>query len=362
MKKSKVFLWGMLAILLTLVFTSCQTAFGQQMVDSIIWGGSPPTKTTNSTTEGDRTNNSTTANNKTNNLATGSNRTNAASDFMVNYDLMIKQGDSFVHIAVITRYIGSRTDVNIPANIKSGEYIYPVIYIGDKAFANRRITSVIIPDGVSRIGEEAFANNQLTNVTIPNSVIIIGDLAFYNNQLTSVTISSNIISIGEGVFANNQLTNVTIPNGVISIGKGAFGYNQLTNVTIPNSVRTIGEVAFYNNQLTSIPTSNITSIGEGVFAKNKFTNISIPNGVTRIGENAFADNPLTSITLPDSLIQLAANAFTGANNLTQIIIGPNVNFTGNELMTFNFRGAYQQNSLRAGTYTFTDGQWKVKFR
>ena len=133
--------------------------------------------------------------------------------------------------------------IAIPATIGR----VPVKSIGDNAFKNKSITSVVIPNSVTSIGNFAFYENKLTSVTIPNSVTSIGDQAFAYNQLTSVTFPNSVRSIKERAFYDNKLTSVTIPNSVTSIGLAAFTYNQLTSVTIPNSVTSIGTSAFSNN-------------------------------------------------------------------------------------------------------------------
>jgi hypothetical protein len=84
--------------------------------------------------------------------------------------------------------------------------------IRDNAFANRNLTTVTIPNSVTRINYRAFANNQLTSVTIPNSVREIGNRAFSNNLLRNVTIPNSVNYIAVKAFANNnQLTSVTAP-------------------------------------------------------------------------------------------------------------------------------------------------------
>jgi hypothetical protein len=114
-----------------------------------------------------------------------------------------------------------------------------VISIGNGAFAENQLTSVIIPDGVSIIGDWAFMKNQLTSVVIPLSVTSIGDYAFAENQLTGVIIPDSVKTIGRSAFSKNQLTNVIIPDSVTSIGNWAFKENQLTSVIIPPGVREI---------------------------------------------------------------------------------------------------------------------------
>lgn len=63
------------------------------------------------------------------------------------------------------------------------------------------ITDLIIPDGVKNIGNGAFANCSLKTVVIPNSVTSIDCGAFFEcKDLLSVTIGNGVTSIGSDVF------------------------------------------------------------------------------------------------------------------------------------------------------------------
>ena len=98
----------------------------------------------------------------------------------------------------ITGYTGSGGAVTIPSSISG----LPVTIIGT-AFPNKyTITSVTIPDSVTKIENQAFDTC---------------------TGLTSMRIGSNVISIGVGAFRScTSLTSVTIPNSVTSIGQTAF--------------------------------------------------------------------------------------------------------------------------------------------
>ena len=143
----------------------------------------------------------------------------------------------------ITGYEG-KVPANLvtPAQIRKNGKLYDVKTIGDNAFYDYDLTSIVIPDSVTTIGEYAFAYNRLTNVEIPNSVI----------------------SIGSSAFGYNNLTSVEIPDSVTSIGYYAFDGNKLTNVVIPNSVTTIGDNAFNNNKLTSIIIGSNADVGKNL--------------------------------------------------------------------------------------------------
>ena len=140
----------------------------------------------------------------------------------------------------IRRYTGKKETVIIPESIKGN----PVIWIGEGAFSNSKLTSVTIPYSVLWIGERAFSGKQLTSIVIPDSVLFIDEQAFYQNQLTSVVIGNSVTEIGKSAFERNQLTSVVIGNSVTVIGEGAFRDNPLVSVTIPESVRKIGDFAF----------------------------------------------------------------------------------------------------------------------
>ncbi|MDR3013653.1 MAG: leucine-rich repeat protein [Chitinispirillales bacterium] len=89
-------------------------------------------------------------------------------------------------VAMITEYIGKEREVVIPSQLQG----LRVTVIGSRAFANKRLTGVIIPNTVVRIESEAFAENQLTNVIIPNSVWDIRPDAFAGNQLAFLSVAA----------------------------------------------------------------------------------------------------------------------------------------------------------------------------
>ena len=174
--------------------------------------------------------------------------------------------------------------VEIPSEISYlrntlNENMYSVTAIADTAFTGRysnlwvpwldHLTSVTIPDGVTKIEKGAFRNNRLTSVDIPGAVTRIEEDAFKNNQLTSIEIPGNVTFIGEGAFEGNDLANVTIPDGVTSMGPSAFRDNQLTSVEIPGSVTHIRTHSFADNQLTKVTIlGNVTEIDALAFENN----------------------------------------------------------------------------------------------
>ncbi|MBQ7141201.1 MAG: leucine-rich repeat domain-containing protein [Bacilli bacterium] len=193
---------------------------------------------------------------------------------------------------VLTAYNGPGGDIIIPPVVNGvtvteiGDSFHPGIYID-------------YGDG-SSLPIEITRTNLLTSVVIPNTVTKIGLTSFMSNQLTSIFIPNSVTSIGDGgTFMYNKLSSLSIPNSVTSIGEEAFSGNQLTSVVIPNSVTSIGNSAFENNQLTSV---------------------TIPNSVTSIGSGAFSDNQLTTVVIPESVDTIEEYAFYTNKNLTEIIV------------------------------------------
>jgi hypothetical protein len=226
--------------------------------------------------------------------------------------------DFYVLFNVLFRYNGTATDVVIPANLGITE-------IGERAFANTKITSVAIPAGITAIGDKAFAGCSLTSITIPASVAVIGNYVFVNcGKLTSITVdkNNNAYTDVEGVLFNKTKTLlIKYPEG-----------KQEESYVVTKGVEQIGNYSFTGcNSLTSIiiPTG-VTIIGNGAFSFcSSLTNIIIPTGVAIIKDFAFAYcKSLTSIILPDGLITIGSAVFFDCRNLTDISIPASVKEVG----------------------------------
>ena len=126
----------------------------------------------------------------------------------------------------------------------------PLYYGANLYLGRKKVTDLIIPEGVTSVCEGAFRNcSQLTSVVIPDGVTSIGDYAFSGCRgITSATIPNSVTSIGQFAFEGcSSLTSVTIPEGVTSIRESTFAEcSSLTSVTIPANVSSIGHSAFYN--------------------------------------------------------------------------------------------------------------------
>ena len=157
---------------------------------------------------------------------------------------------------------------------------------------NVEITSLVIPNGVTKIGDYAFQNcTDLTSVSIPNSVTSIGYNAFYGcTNLNLVDIPDSAVDIGTSAFSGTAWYN-NMPDGVVYYGKVAYTYKgtmqQNTSIVLKDGTLKIKDNAFYGcSSLSSIIIPNsVTSIGEKAFQGcSSLASVIIPNSVTSIGE------------------------------------------------------------------------------
>ena len=102
--------------------------------------------------------------------------TNTPSSIAFHYE--VREGQ-----AVILSYLGRESHVTVPATIGG----YPVTSVEEAAFRNTAVSSVVLPDSITKIGWFAFADcKSLTSITLPASVSTIGYGAFDGS--TSVTL------------------------------------------------------------------------------------------------------------------------------------------------------------------------------
>ena len=69
---------------------------------------------------------------------------------------------------------------------------------------------------------EKIIENKTTNSNL-------GEWAFAQNSLKSIILGSGLTNIPQNTFRTNRLTSVTIPESVTSIGNAAFSDNEFPN-------------------------------------------------------------------------------------------------------------------------------------
>jgi hypothetical protein len=103
-----------------------------------------------------------------------------------------------------------------------------------------------IAPGVTGIGIDAFLTSTITSVVIPNTVTRIEPSAFDQSNLSSITFESGsqLNYIGWFAFYGTAITELILPNSLQTIDFKAFKFTQLNSVTIPDSIVSLGEDVF----------------------------------------------------------------------------------------------------------------------
>ena len=214
------------------------------------------------------------------------------------------------------RYTKKITNVIIEDGVSS---------IGNYAFCFcSGVSSVTISESVTSIGNSAFFSCDLQQLTIPNSVTSIGELAFaVCTNLSDVSISENVRKIGGSAFqACKNLTSIVIPNGISTISEFLFtGCSALKNVSLPNTITSIEQSAFSlcsSLENISIP-ENVRSIGASAFAGcSSLENIILPNSISSIGASAFSGSKVKTIAIPDGVTVIDESTFYQCSKLKSI--------------------------------------------
>lgn len=199
--------------------------------------------------------------------------------------------------------------------------LYGVINIRRYIFENiSTLKSVTIPSTVKTIAEYAFRDNyNLTDVNLPSNgqLTSIGSGAFKNTKITSITIPESLTKCYAGAFADCSFLstvnwNATECTTTTNDGKdGLFQINSASNVVlqianIGANVRVLPDFIFYN------------------CLKLKTVTIEENSQLVKIGTCAFCNcNALTSIDIPDSVTTIEATAFQECNSLVNVSFGVN---------------------------------------
>ena len=277
---------------------------------------------------------------------------------------------SYVTIAEGTYGIASYALYGTPA-VDSFIVADSVKIIGDYAFAECTMNSVVIGAGVEIIGEGAFENSgNLTAVILgsvdPELPIIkysslrtIESYAFRNcSSLNEIVIPDTVKSIGSHafrgsgiydnasgvVYAGNWIVDYTDSlSGDVSVAEGTVGIANyafyqcmtMTSIDMPNSVRTIGRAAFYEcSKLKTVAfPQTLEAIEDYTFYRcDRLKGITLPPALRSIGRSAFykcgtiydegdVDTNDDTLVIPDTVGFIGQYAFYGCgvkNTVTSI--------------------------------------------
>ena len=232
-------------------------------------------------------------------------------------------------------------NIVIPSEVVYEDIVYKVTSIGNNAFGQGLVTSIIMPNTITEIKGGAFVDcYYLSSLTISQNVKSIGSMAFYNcNSLISISIPQSVSTIGTEAFRGcNALKEVHIED-IVSWCKIVFEYfgnpliyahhlflngEEIRNLIIPNDIIQIGQNTFINcESITSVTISEgVTDIGISAFCGcNNITALTIANSVVSIKSGAFADcYSITSLKIPEGVSHIDEDAFHNCYGLDYILV------------------------------------------
>lgn len=225
----------------------------------------------------------------------------------------------------ITDYIGTSEHVLIPDAIDG----LSVTALADKAFYEKAVTTVVVPDSVTEIGDLCFSgDNYLVSLKLPDGL----------SELPYAALESCF-----------RLMNFNLPKELKKISGSALQYNYyLTHLTLPSSLTEIEQLNFiglYGLQSLTLAednaafkldeTNGLLMTADGTRLLHCFSDISpaeeiiLPEGVKIVDPFAFHyDYDVERIVLPEGVETIGAMAFAMCPNLTEIVIPASVTNIG----------------------------------
>ena len=206
---------------------------------------------------------------------------------------------------------------------------YPVIWVGDNAFADYPVNEVTLPNGIFGLGTQAFKNTKLTSVSLPSSLYYLGDNTFSGSTaLATITFNSELTHIGATVFDNTAYeTTMPTTSGFVFFDTAKtviYGYTgTATTVSTPGTAVTIVGGAFKNNTVVKELTlhDNLRYVSDYAFEGSALQTVKIGKAFANMGKGIFKNcHSLTTVTFVSAynLSYIGESMFEGCTALKNI--------------------------------------------
>lgn len=225
----------------------------------------------------------------------------------------------------ITDYIGTSEHVLIPDTIDG----LPVTALGHRAFYEKTVTTVVVPDSVTEIGAACFSgDNYLVSLKLPDGLKRLPPASLEScMRLYDFDLPQSLEKIYSSVFEfNYYLTHLTLPSSLTEIEQlnfiGLYGLQSLT-------------LAEDNAAFKLDETNGLLMTADGTRLLHCFSDIVpaeeiiLPEGVKIVDPFAFHyDYDVKRVVLPEGVETIGAMAFAMCPNLTEIVIPASVTDIG----------------------------------
>lgn len=225
----------------------------------------------------------------------------------------------------ITDYVGTSEHVLIPDTIDG----LPVTALGHRAFYEKTVTTVVVPDSVTEIGAACFSgDNYLVSLKLPDGLKRLPPASLEScMRLYDFDLPQSLEKIYSSVFEfNYYLTHLTLPSSLTEIEQlnfiGLYGLQSLT-------------LAEDNAAFKLDETNGLLMTADGTRLLHCFSDIVpaeeiiLTEGLKTVDPFAFHyDYDVKRIVLPEGVETIGAMAFAMCPNLTEIVIPASVTDIG----------------------------------
>lgn len=214
--------------------------------------------------------------------------------------------------------------------------------------AGKTDTEYVIPEWVTEIALAAFSeNNYLKEITIQEAVAVINGNPFCGClSLAKINISlfNRVFEMHSGALYNtheleliaylwgSDADSYTVQRGTRSIGQESFyKHAELKKITLPQTLVTIKDAAFAESGLTSVKIpDSVISLGNNTFSGcPDLKSVTLPSGLTWLGRYVFSEcTALKSISYPKGLDSIGEGAFYQCTSLSELKFPENLHFIG----------------------------------
>ena len=204
--------------------------------------------------------------------------------------------DWVVKDGMLTKYRGSDTELVIPSDLgitQIGGFLHSTVSPYNNKYS--KVTSVVVPEGVTTICASAFAGHE---------------------RLLSIQLPSTLTTIEKEAFKDcTALSSITLPAGLEKIGEKAFtGCKNLCGLTIPAQTE-IGEKAFYESRLAGLKLAEgRKAIPDYAFARAEVDTVALPKSLVEIGIEGLSH--VKRISVPASVTWIDTDALCYCEEVT----------------------------------------------
>lgn len=235
----------------------------------------------------------------------------------------------------LTEVVNGYDEITLPNYVKS---------ISKDVFYGKKVTKVVLNEGLISIGEQAFFNSSVQEIVFPSTLEKLEkDIFYYCNHLKRVDLSqTKITELPASTFFRAGIEEIILPSTLKEIGPQAFlGTSKLKMIEVPENVKTIGQEAFRESGIVTakLPNGIVTLVDRAFYhcpeltevttygsAPNddpsamikpycfegcpKLTRFEIPQSIRILGQGLLGGNQkVTQLTIPSSVTQINFSAF-----------------------------------------------------